>query len=190
MGCGAILKLLDAVQSILLLLPSTRSTENMCNSTNISHLQFCTLQLRPNVAIAHGRANIWSMCCPQLANIFLQLLLKVPNILCEPLYLWPPLLSNGYIVDREHFAFMFTTSLCMKRNEHQKLVCAGAITGRRLCSKKWPQFQEASCCQQTKFWVLVNDFSVTVLWHYGSLQRENLYILYLESSSTVTWSPE
>ena len=147
MGCGAILKLLDAVQSILLLLPSTRSTENMCNSTNISHLQFCTLQLRPNMAIAHGRANIWSMCCPQLAKIFLQLLLKVPSwgkissvnpCIYDP-HCW--LLSNGYIVDREHFAFMFTTSLCIKRNEHQKLVCDGAIMGLLCTTKKWPQFQ-------------------------------------------------
>ena len=70
---------------------------------------------------------------PQLANIFLQLLLKVPSgakiSSVNPCIYDPPLLSNGYIEDREHFAFMFTTSLCIKRNEHQKLVCDGAITG-------------------------------------------------------------
>ena len=69
---------------------------------------------------------------------------------------------------------------------------AGASKHRRLCSKKWPQFQGACCCQSLTARNKVLSqwlFSHRSLTSWATTKSE-MKILCLESSSKVSWSPE
>ena len=111
------------------------------------------------------------------------------------------------IENREHFAFMFTTSLCIKRNGRQRLLCDGAIMGLLCTTKKWPLFQDfvvdnlgetksLSVTFQSLFFINMDHWASNNMAYYREKKiyecsravcswKEILKILYLESSSSV-----